>query len=99
MATGVARSFGFAAKLRGQPDPVSTWFELEDKPPYSHFGFLLKAIEHMIHSGRPAYPVERTLLTTGALDAAMHSLNENGSRRPTPELAIRYQPADWPFAE
>jgi hypothetical protein len=98
MANGIARHFGFAAKLRGQNEPVATWFELQDDKPFGHFAFLLQAIERMIQTGRPAYPVERTLLTTGVLDAAMHSLAAGGQRRETPELKVSYQPVDWPFA-
>jgi hypothetical protein len=98
MANGIARHFGFAAKLRGQNEPTATWFELQDDKPFGHFAFLLQAIERMIQTGRPAYPVERTLLTTGVLDAAMHSLAAGGQRRETPELKVSYQPVDWPFA-
>ncbi len=98
MVNGIASHFGFAAKLRGERNPVATWFELDDKQPFRHFGFLVQAIEHMIHTGQPAYPVERTLLTTGVLDAVMHSLADGGMRRETPELDVRYQPTDWPFA-
>ena len=98
MANGIAGHFAFAAKLRGQREPLATWFELEEGKPYGHFAHLLRAIEHMIHTGQPAYPVERTLLTTGVLDAVMHSLADDGKLRETPELAIRYRPADWTFA-
>ena len=77
---------------------MATWFALQDGKPFGHFGDLMKAIDQMIHTGQPAYPVERTLLATGVLDAVMHSLADEGKRRETPELDVRYQPADWGFA-
>ncbi len=98
MHTGLSNEFCFAARLRDNPAPQATWFQLQEGKPYAHFGFLVKAVESMIHTGKPAYPVERTLLTTGVLDAGLHSLAE-GVGKETPYLAIEYQPADWPFAK
>ena len=98
MASGLANQFLFAAKIKGRKEPVATWFWLEDGKPYGHFEHLLRGIESMFHTGTPAYPVERTLLTTGVLDRVMHSLAEGGKRLPTPELAIAYRPTDWGFA-
>ena len=57
----------------------------------------MRAIDHFFHTGKSPYPVERTLLTTGILDAAMNALAE-GKGRDTPHLAVRYEPVDWPFA-
>ncbi|MBI2477881.1 MAG: hypothetical protein HYV60_04320, partial [Planctomycetia bacterium] len=96
MTNGLAHHFGFAAKLRGREKPIATWFKIQDEKPFGHFADLLRAIESMIHTGQPAYPVERTLLTTGVLDRVMHSIAEGGTRYETPELTIRYQPTDWP---
>ncbi len=94
MANGLADQFCFAAKLRGHDKPVATWFKLQEEKPFGHFAFLLRAIEKMIHSGAPTYPVERTLVTTGVLDAALHSLADEGKRLATPELDIRYTSVD-----
>ena len=98
MANGVARHFSFAAKLRGQDEPEATWFRLQDEKPFGHFAYLLKAIDAMFQTGTPAYPLERTLLTTGVLDTVMHSLAQKNKRLETPELTIHYRPTDWPFA-
>ncbi len=100
MANGVVGNFGFAAKLKGESQPAACMIALQEGQPYGHFSFLLRGIEHMIHSGKSAYPVERTLLTTGILDRAMHSLAEGQKKYTTPELAaIRYNASDWPFAK
>ncbi|MBI1904130.1 MAG: hypothetical protein HYS13_23795, partial [Planctomycetia bacterium] len=98
MNTGHQNEMTFAARIAGQKEPHATWFRLQDEAPFGHFGFLVKAIEEMIHTGKPSYPVERTLLTTGILDAVMHSAADGGKRIETPHLAISYEPADWPFA-
>lgn len=98
MANGLARAQAIAVKLKGRAEPLATWFKLQNGAPYGHFAFLLHAIEETIHSGRAVSPIERTLLTTGILDRVMHSLAQDGKRLETPELAVSYQPSDWPFA-
>jgi len=82
--------FGFAGTIRGQVDPVSCCFFLPSPPGARFFDPLTWHIEQFFHTGRPPYPIERTLLTSTVLDLAMHSLKE-GSRVMTGEaLAIKY---------
>jgi hypothetical protein len=82
---------GFAAGIQGKNEPVSTEFWAQPVRPFSHFSGLVYYIEQMIVTGRPAYPVERTLLTTGALAAAMDSSYQGNKRLETPHLNVTYR--------
>jgi hypothetical protein len=58
---------------------------------------LLQGAEKMFHTGQPTWPVERTLLTSGQLDALLVSNKGGGKWIDTPHLAkIKYESAfDW----
>jgi hypothetical protein len=100
MLDSVGECFAFSCQRRGIAEPDRCIFNLESSEPFGHFGYLVRAIEHMVLTGKPAYPVERTLLTTGMLAALLQSRSERGALIPTPHLAaVAYQPADWPFAK
>lgn len=80
----------FAAEIEGKAEPVSTCFWLQPVRFYGHFSNLVHFIEEMVVTGKAPYPVERTLLTTGILAAAMDSAWRGGKRLETPHLQFSY---------
>lgn len=62
--------------------------------PHAHFSYLSLNIEQMFITGRPTYPVQRTLLTTGVLEAALTSRYQGHQRLETPWLDVSYDPCD-----
>jgi hypothetical protein len=90
MLDGYITDWAFAAKIRGRSEVVSTKFWSRMKKPWSHAHGLTYQIEQLYLTRRAAYPIERTLLTTGALAALMDS-SYQGARRETPHLRITYR--------
>lgn len=76
----------------------SSLFWTQEGRPGGHFTLLLRGIEQMMLTGRPAWNVERTLLTTGVLHGLLVSLDEGQRRVDTPYLDIHYQPS-WRWTD
>jgi hypothetical protein len=88
----LVHDFTFAARLKGQAEPLSTLFYLPPNPNVSYSAPLMAGAESMFMTGKAPYPVERTLLTSGLVAASLQSLAD-GKRLETPHLDVRYQPA------
>ncbi|MBI3855816.1 MAG: hypothetical protein HY293_09020 [Planctomycetes bacterium] len=84
--------FTFAARVKGQRDPISTLFDLPAPPGARYFSALTWNIEKLFATGKAPYPVERTLLTTTLLDFWMRSMAEGGKRREDPAMSVTYEP-------
>lgn len=85
----------FACKIRGQEQPLATAFYSGSWGNWNLFNALSGAIANFFKTGKAPYPVERTLLTSGILDAAMHSKAAGGKAIATPELEFSYSPRDF----
>ncbi len=87
---GCARSFSFAARIRGRHALVGSTFYLHNGEPFPHFGRLVHQIERFMTTGNVPYPIQRTLLTTGVLAAVMESRYRGDIVIETPELDVTY---------
>jgi len=95
LMTGLVSDFTAAVDLPGQSTPFSTLMKLQAGRPHHHFGCLVQNIEKMFETGRPPYPVERTMLTSAILDFALESRIQGYKKMPTPQLeTVRYQTPD-----
>jgi hypothetical protein len=98
LLNGHVQDFTFAARIKGEAKPASCLFHLPPPPGARYFDAQVMNIERLLENGCAPYPVERTLLTSGALDALLTSQQQRSERIETPELDIHYAaPADSRF--
>jgi hypothetical protein len=86
--------WNFACKLAGEDEPRVTSHYVGPWNNRCLFMALTHAIQHFFTTRTPPYPAERTLLTTGILEAAVRSRSAR-QRIATPHLNIAYQPRDF----
>ena len=97
MLRGHGGGWSAALKLKERREPVSTYFGFTSGGRrLTHFDGLVYAIENMFVTGKPLYPVERTLLTTGILSLLFESRVQK-KRLQTPELHIEYKAPENTF--
>ncbi len=98
LLNGHVQDVTFAGKIAGESKPAACLFCLPPPPGARFLEAQVVNIEKLLETGQSPYPVERTLLTTGVLDAVMESHHRRGSRIETPELGLSYAaPADSGF--
>lgn len=91
LMNGLVGDFTFSARLKERPEPVSTLFYLPPTPNVVYSASLMSKAEETFMTGKSPTPIERTLLTTGLVEAGVRSLGTGQKRIETPHLAIRYQ--------
>ncbi len=87
--------WNFACRVAGETAPRSTAFYVGVWQNRNLFKALAHAIQTHFRQKKPPYPVERTLLTTGMLDAAMDSRLAGGRPIDTPQLDVAYEAQDF----
>jgi hypothetical protein len=87
--------WNFACRLKGEAKPRATAIYNGPWGNLNLFNALTNAIIHFVKTGKSPYPVERTLLTGGAIDAAMHSHHAGGKAIDTPQLTFTYPTVDF----
>lgn len=82
--------WAYAARANGRTVASEfLWPRIPTKPGFSYLGL---NIQEMFLTGKPQYPVERTLLASGIVDVALRSMAADGKLIETPFLNIQYHP-------
>lgn len=92
---GGANRWNFACRLQGEPQIRATQLYTGPWNNRNLFKALSHAIQTHFRQRQAPYPVERTLLVTGALDAAMDSRMAGGTAVDTPQLQFGYRARDY----
>jgi hypothetical protein len=98
MLGGLVNEYLVAFRVKGRPEIDSTlcYIPIENS---NNFSMLVHGIAQMFQTGKPSHPVERTLLTTGALSFLMDSAYRGHKRVETPMLKVAYRaPAESFYA-
>jgi hypothetical protein len=90
MLPGLVNEYLMALKVKGKKEPDSTLCYIPTENS-NNFSPLTHAIVNMYTTGKHLYPVERTLLTTGALSFLMESAYRDHKRLETPMLNVAYK--------
>jgi hypothetical protein len=95
LVTVPGNRWNFACKIKGETEPRGCQYHVGPWDNRNLFKALSHAIQHMFVTKSPAYPIERTLLTTGITEAVMKSRSQDGAIIPTPYLEFGYRATDF----
>ena len=93
---GMVNEYLVAVRVKGRPtiDSTNCYVPTENS---NNFSMLVHGIAQMFLTGKPSHPVERTLLTTGALAMLMESAHQGHKRIETPMLNVAYKAPEKSF--
>jgi hypothetical protein len=91
MLSDAVADFNIAVKVKGNKEIQATQFFLSPDPNVTYSACLASKIEQMIMTGAAPYPVERTLLVSGMLEACLDSRVKGHQKIETPHLDVVYQ--------
>jgi hypothetical protein len=91
MLNGANRDFVFSTRVAGETGFIATQFFRSPTPNVTYSYPLVAKMEEMFSTGSAPYPVRRTLLTSGVLEACLNSREHFNQRLETPHLAVTYQ--------
>jgi hypothetical protein len=86
---GYVRKFAYAGRTGDVINACE--FHTDTGANHAHFSYFGRNIEDFFLTGTAPSPVQRTLLTTGLLEAVMISRHQGGSRIDTPHLEFTYE--------
>ena len=87
--------WNFAAMVKGESLPKATAFYPGPWENRNLFKALSHAIQTHFREGKSPYPIERTLMTSGVLDAIADSRAQGNKTISTPQLEFGYEPVDF----
>jgi hypothetical protein len=93
MLRGYLSGWGYAGRVDGEV--TGTEFYLHGDP-HPHFSYLSLNAQQMFLTGNAVYPVERTLLVSGALEALLDSRHRGHVSVGTPHLDVAYSSYEKP---
>jgi len=83
--------WNFACQVDGGSKPLATRFHVGPWNNRNLFRALSYSIQELFRQGKSPYPVERTLITTGMLEAAMESRDRKDVSLKTEQLEFAYK--------
>ncbi len=95
--SGHVSTWGLAIKPTGGGDVIGTAPKVGDADNFhGHFATMSRIVEDALVANRPPFSPLRPLMTTGLTAMTMHARANPGVRMDTPQLAIEYNPFDYP---